>query len=268
MIHPDEHSIQRYISSLVSEEEQLHIDTHLAECPVCSQRIQTLRYIRENFDSLWDSWTAGEHGRVYRQLQLVKTLTEIATAKPSLAERLKQWLEQLGEGLEISTRVLLDRSRKIASVAAVALPRGYEFKLRPAYVGVGSPEEQTRLEDHLKKGSDLLSQGKIDEATGKLLEAVEINARYPQAAVSEIRQDERLLLQVIVESRRRKISVKYWPSEGQEPPILAVLLPKHSGIRASAAEFEPIEGEQYVLAEFAYLTDGAYSLQIAPPVLK
>ena len=76
MDHLSEELILRYVSNTVSEQEEVEIYTHLADCSECLQRVRTLRYIQENLDTLWDSWTADEHGRVYKEWREVKALRE------------------------------------------------------------------------------------------------------------------------------------------------------------------------------------------------
>jgi len=254
--------MRRYLSANVSEGEQLEVDTHLAECPGCLHHIQMLRYLRENYDSLWDSWKASEHGHVYRQWRLVKALREVAETRPSLANRLGLWLGELREGLEITTRVLVDRPRKVASLAVAALPFGYDLRFPLACAGVGSPNRQTEMEEHLRKGSVFLSEGRIDEATDELLKLREIDARYPQTAVSEVCCGGRVVMQIIADGRRGRISVKSWSCEDRRSPAVAILLPMRNEERVLVGEFETVEGEEYVLAEFE--AHGAYALRFGP----
>ena len=266
MCHPDENTIFRYISDTASEKEHLQVDTHIADCSECLQQIRSLHFIRKNFEEVWRSWTAVEHGRVCRQWKLAKALEEATESSPSMTDLLKQWLVELKEGLEIGVQVLVDQAQKVASTAATVLPAGYEFELRPAYAGVGSPDEQTQLANHLKKSSSFLSHNKTEEALSELLEAVKIDARSPQAAVSEICREGDRILQMIVDSRRGCVSIKFWQGHQEKKPALAVLLPKDPDKKALIAQFKPLENEQYLLAAFGNLPDGAYSLQIGPNV--
>ena len=71
MRHLDENTIFRYISNIASEQEHLQVDTHIADCPECLQQVRSLLFIRKNFEGVWKSWTAVEHGRVCRQWKLI-----------------------------------------------------------------------------------------------------------------------------------------------------------------------------------------------------
>jgi len=265
MEHPDTTTMLRYISDDVSSDEQLSVDTHLAVCPTCLSRVRAWSYLEENLDSLWDSWTAATHGSVYRRWRLVKALRDIVEATPALAEQVWQWVERLREGFEFSVRVLIDRSRAIASLGTCALPPQCEFKLCLSDAGIGSPDEQTDLENHLHHSSELLSDNRPNEAANELLQAMQIDARSSQAAVSQISRHGQLLCQTVVDSRRGRILVKFWPQEGQPWPSLALLVPEDEEGRVLAATFNAVENETYVLAEFDQVDRVSYALQIEPP---
>jgi hypothetical protein len=264
MCHPNDETAIRYFSGELTENEQLEIDGHVAGCDDCLSRMRALLYIRENFTSIWEKWSAAEHGRIYEQLHIIKAMLEITKKMPSMADQVVQCFRAAKEGLGIGAKVLLDGAKRIASFAPTALPAGYEFKFRVAYAGIGSPEEQAQLEDHLAKGSKLLSEDKVDHAVHELLKAGKIDARSPQAAVSEVRHEGRLMLQMIVDSNRRRISVKFWPQERMRNPAFAILLPEQVAIKPLIGEFKSVEGEEYILAEFVDVSDSMYFVQIGP----
>lgn len=264
MCHLRDNVLVQYVTGQTSCDEGLEIDTHLAECSACVERVCALRYLQEDFAELWDSWTAAEHGRLHRQWEFAKALGEIAAARPPLRSRIREWLDALKAEAEVGLKVLLDRSHEVASLAQGILPSSYEFKLCPAYTGVGSPEKQKALEDHLTKSSMLLAGNREAEAIEELLAAVKIDPRCPQAATSEVFCQGRRILQTAVDSRRRTVWIKFWPPEGQSPPALAVLLPLGREGKALVAEFEPVEEDASVLAEFRDIPDGQHALRIGP----
>ncbi|MFA5251544.1 MAG: hypothetical protein WC454_03035 [Phycisphaerae bacterium] len=245
------------------------MDIHLVDCLQCRERIRTLIFIREHFDTLWDSWTAAEHGRIYQQWQLAQALTKVAENVPSLAGQIQQWLGHLKEDVHIGAKVLLDRSKKISSIASVVLPAGFEPILRPAFMGIGSPQQQVQLEEHLKKGSELLSQDKADEAVSELLEAVKIDGRIPQTSTLEITHDEGRRFQIQVNSRSKTVLLMFWPAVGEgKRSKLAVLMPQEAGGKVLTSQFEHVEGAEYLLAEFKDVSDGVFSLYIEPDIKK
>ena len=264
MDHLDETMILRCVSGGLSIRDQLAVDAHLAQCNECLQRVKVFSYVQTNLDSLWSSWTAAEHGAAHRRWQLAKALRETSEAVPALTEQVKRWFRQLKEGLEFSIKVLVDQSQTVASVAASILPPSCEFQLCPSCAGIGSPDEQSELASLLLKGSRLLAEDRPREATDELLRALQIDARNPQAAMSQVRHQGQLLCQAIVDSRRGRILVKFWPQEGCRPPGLALLIPESDESQALAARFEVVESESYVQAEFDRLESAVYSLQIEP----
>jgi len=265
MGHPDADTMLRYLLNRASSDEQLEVDTHLAQCAPCLQRIRAWSYLEENLDQLWDSWTAVEHGRTYRRWRLAKALKEAAVATPVLAESVWRWIENLKQGLEFSLRVLVDPSRAIASLGTCVVPAPWEFRLNLSGVGIGAPDEQAQLESHLQRGSQLLSDDKTDEAANELLQALQIDARSPQAAVSQVLWEGQLLCQTIVDSRRGRILVKLWPQEGCALPSLALLVPEDEDEPVIVATFRQVEDEPYLLAEFNHIDHVNYVLQIEPP---
>jgi hypothetical protein len=264
LIHPCDGAFLRYVADRPSDQERLAIDAHAADCPECRRRLQALLYARENLSALAASWTAAEHGRAYRQWRVAKALEDAAARSPSLAATAARWVDQLAAGVGMRLKVLVDRARRIASAAADVLPTGCDFELRPVLAGVCSAEELTRLDAHLKKAGARLAEDKPAEAIAELSEAVRIDARAPQAAVCEVRRQGAVLLQTIADGRHGRLSAKFWPSEGQAPPALAVLLSEDVARSAPVSRLEPVEGELYLVAEFEGLAGGIYALAIGP----
>jgi hypothetical protein len=262
--HPDDEAVIRYISEKCSPQEQLEMDTHFSECPSCRERAGTILFIRENFDTLWESWTAAEHGRVHQQIALARALKQAAKIKPTLAEEIKRWFEQLGAGLCISAAVLLDRTKKIALLASTVLPAELKSELRPAFVGIGSPKEQAKVNEHLKKGSELLSQNKAEQAVNEMLQVVKIDARSSLVSTLNITRRDSRLLEVRVDSKSRTVLIMFWPIEGEGHPRLVILAPKEG--EPMVSEFKLVEGADYFLAEFTGLPDGLFTLFIGPNV--
>lgn len=262
MEHPNENTIFQYASEQTTSEEEFQVEAHMAECSECLGRVRALRHLRENFESIWQSWTPAEHGHLYQQWRLATALAQVAESQPSLAQQARQWLGQLRTGVEMAVKVLLDQSRKLAMAAEELLPPQHSFQLQPAIQGVGAGEERERLEGHLNKSRDLLGEGQVEAALQELLHAVEIDARSPQTARSEVHREGRLMLQVDVESRRRELSVRYWPTEDEAAPSLALLVPQDPDVPPQAAAFETEPQARFAQARFSELPDGVFSLWI------
>lgn len=260
--HPNEDTLWQYISEDANDETLLDVDTHVARCPSCAERIRTLRGLQEDFDSLFDSWTAIEHGRVYQRWCLLKAVREAAKAAPPMAERLFQLFECLKTGMVLCIKVLVDRSRKLACLAREEGSADCVLRLCPSYAGVGSPEAQAELDAHLKESCELLSLGRVAEATEVLLQAEKIDARSTQATTSTVYRDEQLVAEAAVDSRRGRISVILWPGQ-RKVRAQAILLPVKAPAEAIATVFERVQGQPYLLAEFEDVCHEVYHLWIA-----
>jgi len=264
MEHPRNETILDYVAGRASDEQELEVDAHMAECAACLERVGALCCLRENFDEHWRSWTAAEHGRAHRQGQLAAALARVVSAQPMLAAGVGQWLAQSRRTDDVMVEVLVDASRRVALAGAGALPADYAFEPRPALMGVAAAEEQAQVEGHLRKGGELLSERRTEEALDEALRAAAIDARAPQTAVSEVRREDRRVLGVTVNSRRETVSVKYWPSSGEPTPALVLLLPRGADAEPLASGFEAVADAEYLLAELNNVPSGPHTLRIGP----
>jgi len=249
MAHLEDDLVLRYVNGLASDMEQYRIEDHLSRCDACFDRIRTLLYLRENFDSLWDSWTVSEMNFLFREKRLLQTLKAVTdSGLPQAAEKARKWLNELKEGTLVTLGILVDRSERLASAAASVLPSGYQFALQ-ASGGVGAAEDLRRLEAHQQRGSDLLSSDETEAAREELRQAAKISPRRAQAVISEVYAEGTKKMEVIADSQRGVISVKFW-AFGEEPLPELVLLLRGEGEPPLISEFEGVEGESYFLAEF------------------
>jgi len=263
--HPDLNDLLSYCSESLEVERQVRIDRHLADCSACAERVRSLIYLRENFEEIGSAWSAAEHGMTYRQWRMALALARSMETTPAgPKEKALDWLNRIRRDAAVATRVLLNRSHKVACLAKGALSGRYAFELNAVLPGVGSSDEFLKAERRLRAGSDLLSEDRDEEALRELKEASKIDARTSQAAVSQIHHGNRLLFQIVADSRRGVLFVKFHPQANAAPPVLAFLLCKERNELDRTAEFLPVEGEDYLLAEFKDLASGAYRLVIDP----
>ena len=256
LVHPDTQTFLRYVSGSVSEDTQMAVDAHLAECGVCLSRMRALHYLRSNFDSLWDSWTAEEHGRICHRWQMAVALKHLSESSPSLTGRLGTWLARQEQRIGTAITILVDTTKKLATVAASELPDGQVFAPRPA-LGVGDVSSER---DRLAKASSLLGDGHAEDALEELSAVAETDVRLPSAVGWEVRVEGERKAEVTVLSRRGRVFVKVWPHAGTAGPELAVLLPKGMPEAVSAAEFESVESAEYLLAEFKDVESGQFEV--------
>lgn len=258
MSHPDEETLLLYVSDQASDQMSFEVAGHIADCRECLERARGLTHLRENFDSLWDSWTAEEHGSVGRQWRLATALEAAAGSDPSLAGKVAASIKSLEQSAQIGLKVLLDRAKRLSALAAGSMPEGFGCTPRFAFAGVGAPDEQA--EEHLKRGAELLDRGEVEEAIAELEGAAKVDARLPQAASSEVQHGGQTKARIDADSRRGYLSVRFWPAEGEKAPELVVLMPEGRPEAARAAELLPVRGEDYLLAEFEELPTGQFEI--------
>jgi hypothetical protein len=217
---------------------------------------------------VWASWSAAEHGRVYRQWRLVSAVTESLTVAPSLlrraGQRLFQWLEESAADVLVGVHLLVDHSRKISCLAAAQMPPGFGSESCPVRPGVGSAEQLAALNDRMREGSSLLARLRTQEAVGALLAAQRIDLCAVQSSVLDVFRGGQPLFRVVADSFRGQASIKQCGAEGGQVAAFALLLPLESAGQALTAAFQRLEGEEIWIAEFNNVQDGAYWLVIGP----
>lgn len=141
--HPDLQALTRYILQESSDGERISVDEHLSDCDDCLEQLRVMRHIRMNFDSIWESWNAEEHGRSYKQWRMAKAIVQAEIA-PELAEstraRIRGLLERMNSsGMEIAVSLFLDKRKRMAVIASemsTALTPSsapYDLRLKPAF---------------------------------------------------------------------------------------------------------------------------------------
>jgi anti-sigma factor RsiW len=254
-MHLKDNEVLDYVAERASAEHRLEMEEHFAQCDACLDRVRTLVFLRDRYDGLWDEWTARAHGSAHRKWLMSCALERLAASKPSLAERARGWLEGIGGRAELRTaRILVDRARKLALAAAGAMPPGYSFALRPLVTGVGAPDKA--LEETVRKSADLLRDGQIEASREELVKAAEVNARLVQSAEFEVHREGTRIAASAVDGRAGRAWIRVWIAEGEQKPSFAFLCSKDDPAEYMAVEFEPVEGEEYLVAEFEDLPSG------------
>jgi hypothetical protein len=260
MNHLNERTLVAYAADEIADAERLAADAHLATCEECIRRVHALLALRESFAQVWMNWTAEEHGRIVRQLQLLKALE---SGHQPLSARAIQWLGSIAEGAELAVKVLLSRGERIAGIAARVVPEQFQFEFRPVVAGVGSPADEALLDRKIAEGSAALIANHPARALGSLREVSHINAMAVQSASSVIYRENRKYAEVVVDARRGSLLVKHWPVAAQGAEFV-LLLPSDPVQFPALGTFAPVGGEDYLLAAFDEFPDGACDLIIGP----
>ncbi len=261
MIHPIEDNLLAYVAERASDVDKIQIDTHLYDCLDCAQRVRILLTIKRDFDLIWEEWSAAEHGRLNVRPNYAAMLNLLAG--PAL-EQAKAWLDRIQTEGKVAIQVLLDSGKRIATLAASAMPSGFEFELRPVIAGVGSGEDDLALEKHLHHGSALLASNLTDDAVRELEAAARINPFVAQSAVSVVYRSGKKYAEFTADSRRGTLSVKHWPVAGERRASMAMVLPQMQNDVPRIAELVAIPGEEYLLAQFEDFHSGRFELVLGP----
>jgi len=214
-----------YIAGKVTEEESFQIETHLADCDECARRVYSYNIIKENFDEIWDSWTAKEHAVALFQARFLEAL-EKAKVPPRLDQRIKAWAKKVSQKTETVLDIILDFRDKTAKIFQEGLERFCQPGIGLTFLPAPVPSWIT---------------GEAREAS------ISVEAQGPP------------WVKVTVDPSVRKIAVqaeilkKRWP--------LIILLPKAKG-KAIIGEFHQPVDTDYILSEFEDVPDGKYFLML------
>ncbi|MBI5058191.1 hypothetical protein HZB60_00240 [candidate division KSB1 bacterium] len=260
MNHLNDNILLAYVANEIADDVRISTDRHLSECDDCVRRVRALLALRGSFEEVWMSWSADEHARIARQLQLLQALNP---ATESLSKRAAEWLSAISAGAELAVSVLLHRGERVAGLAASSLPPAFRFEFHPAISGVGSPAEEALLDRMIADSSVALADHQTERALAALREVSHINAIVAQSASSIIYRDNRKYAEIVADGRRGSLMVKHWP--GPNPSAEYVLLiPADPTKLPALGVLAAVAGEEYLLAAFADFPDGACDVIIGP----
>jgi len=228
MSHLKTEEILAYVAGKMAEKKAFEVNIHLATCEECAKRVKAHYYIKDHFDTLWDTWTAKRHAEEYWQARVGEALKE-AEIPPRLGERVKDWLGKISQKADVAIGVVIDASQRMAEV----VQEGFEALRRPDIV----------LEFSSLPAPVLILGEEPEEGT------IKVEAKGPPWTA------------ITVEPTAQKITVQMEVSD--EPWPLLLLFPKMEG-KVFISEFSHPEGTDYLLAEFEDVPDGEFTLVVEP----
>lgn len=258
--HPAFEHLLEYVAETISDGGRLRVDEHLADCALCTRDVRALWTLKDQFDEIWPAWNAEEQERIYRQMNLLEALDAEHANNPRIAS----WLKALEKSTQIGVKILIDRGKQIAGLAAGVLPGSFEYEHRPRVAGVGSPGLEVAVDAKVKQANSLLAQGLTSEALKEYADASLINSYATQSANSILYRTGKKYAEIIADGRRGSILIKYWPQDSGVKAEFVLLLPKDEGKRPQLATLRAVQGEEYVVAVFDDVGDGASDVIIGP----
>jgi hypothetical protein len=239
MRHPTQEDLITFAAGRTSPAEAERLFAHLDDCGACAQRYAAVRKIRSDFEGSWSGFVDEMAARM----------------TPARSE------------MEVVFRGLLDGAKRLATAALERVTEtaqglgGFEAAFRPVYGGVGAPGDEGEAARLAERASAHCAAGDETAALAALEEAGRLDARAGAVARLDLRVGGRKVGEVIVDARRRSISVIV--DEGK--PGGEVVLITGKGAPERTARLEAVEGASHFLAEFEDVTAGWFSLRLRVP---
>lgn len=227
MEHLTQEKALNYICGTIADDELYETDRHLAACDQCAGRVRTLRRLRADFETAWDSWTARSHVRTDLNVRIAGALSRAAdsAASAGLRTRIDSWRKKIRFKAEAALKVIVNRTE----VSANIIYQGLEDLFRPDSMFKFSP-------------------------VGSMVKGI---AETLPARVS-IRADGTPWAQVNVDAQAGNITVQL--GGPAEPLPLILLLPSSGAREPMVGELRKEEG--YFSTEFKNVPGGEYILLI------
>jgi len=261
MDHVDTATAYRAACNELSEDEELIVDAHVAQCANCLERLRTAYVLHHNLEPLLAAWNASRHGELFRRWMFFQALEKTEVSERSVLEGFIRSVEWIKDRSAIGVSLLLNRGRRLVTQAASLLPEGFSFELQPVFQGVGN-ERLNAVEAHRLKSSVLLSHGDTEGAIGELELAARIDRRSVEGASGTIHSDREGTIRVYSDASTGRIWVKYWPTASSPAHLYAFLAVPDSPSSSRIAPLEPAEGEEFLYTIFDDVTDMRYELLI------
>lgn len=255
MNHPSFEAIFRYATNNVTDEELFEIDTHMVDCEACSRQIAGIMYLRNNFDTVWDSFNLAGYAELQRQLNYMDVLVKAAEADPGIKMKMPSLYFRIKAGLALSVKVLLDSGQQLSLIAAEVkkefLPEAGLY-LEPRYTGVGD-RQQIEAAQKLDQSRDYLKNGSPDQALALLKEVKVITPELVESSKQMILSAGEEVGTIEIGSNTKTVEVRFWKYDPQNPPYVAILT-SPSGMERMAKL--AADENDHLIARFEAITEG------------
>ncbi|MDD5018464.1 MAG: hypothetical protein PHO15_10225 [Eubacteriales bacterium] len=257
MKHLNDDDFLRYVWGGLSEKENMLMDSHFSLCSRCADKMRAFFYLKDHFEDLWETWSMKEHGKAYLKWLALNAVINIAETSPAGAR--KKRAGRLDMQIDMTAKLFINNVKKIAAAAAGTDSR-YKFQMRPVALGMGTPDV-LNTEEKIRAGEEQLFNGGRDEALKLFDEVVLADASLIQARVMEVfGSHDKRKARIVIDSRKRKVSVLYWPESETDTPFVSLLSAKNDIETFFVSEFNQYAANDYYLAEFNKLPDGEYNI--------
>ncbi|WP_287152962.1 hypothetical protein [Candidatus Solincola tengchongensis] len=265
MDHPEEMAIVRYVNKRATEEEAEKLAQHVFRCKDCLEKVMALRRLCRQFDEIWDSWTAREHGRRLMRWRIAEALAKAAMEDEGILERAWSWLVSMEGDAGIAVRIIISREGALAVPIDVPPQLGYDMWHD---FSEASGELEEVLRGRVREAHYLLATGRWDEAASLLRDTMLISKEAGIRCDLLFAYRGTIYTQIRVDGETKAIEVIWEEQTAEALPCLLLLLPEKENRNPLVAkpEWSPQSGN--MVAVFRELEEGRYTLCIGPVVHK
>jgi hypothetical protein len=255
MNHPSEIKIYQYINEAASKEDIYDIDRHMAECNECFERIRSLIYLKENFEDLWNTFSAEDIGHTARQMEKVKALQgSILRPVPVAA---KDLISKPVNPI-LNLKLLFDDFRKVTALAKSYLSDGYSLFLNPIANGIGSADD-TFIDNKRNQASTHLSNDDISGAIESLNEVSLLNPSAVRFSSATIVLAGEKVASIDADINMTRLQITYWV-ETERPNPVSVKLVSGENETVDSKKFSPADEGDILVAEFFKIPNGSFTV--------
>jgi hypothetical protein len=266
MTHPDENQVMRFVKKTAPMQKVIEINLHMADCPECLNKIQSLINARENFDEVMDLFNLDAlealHREQYLQEALEKVLAE--TEEQGLKVKIKKWLAGLEQQTGLVFQAFQDSVANLTTITNLKAPGDYNFllgwKLDYTTRTLDSPAGimVSRASESLKNG-DLKGMEEILRKTVRLEPGICENCRM------SIIKDKKILGFIESDTSQKSIGISLLAKFLDAGEYLVFLIPvAEDGKRLiKPLDLTQIDGKEYYTALFSELAGKVYTVIVS-----
>jgi hypothetical protein len=266
MTHPDESQIMRYVKKSAPKQEVIEINLHMAGCPECLNKIQSLINARENFDEVMDSFSLGMLESLYREDYLQDVLEDALVENPdeSLKKKIQKWLAQLGQQTGLVFQTFQDSVANLTTITNIKAPKDYNFllgwKLDYTTRSLDSPAGKM-----VSRASESLKNGDLKGAEAILRQSVALEPGISDNCRMSIIRDNKILGFIESDSILKSIRISLLAKFLNAGEYLVCLIPAAEDGQQliKPLELTPIDGKEYYTASFSELAGKVYTVVVS-----
>jgi hypothetical protein len=249
--HITAENIEEYIDHMLTEEDEISFDEHVAECAACAEKVKSARIVSH----LFDKWTAKAHGDAYRAYQeregarVVQALTIVEEGVKdniALQERLRAWREQWQGKAAAAVRLVMNLPHETSQIVV----EGLEALLMPQPLWHFAPVRAARVR----------GKGAV-RTRGATRVKQQVPAEAPEEGQLSV-EDNRSGTSVTVEERKIRVRVRGLTRERKAPVVL--LVPDAATEKPIAKELVCEASTEDYVAIFEDVSQGTFTLLLEP----